>query len=57
MSKKQILLGLAFGSIVGGKIGDVIFLHAVDSWGSQAVVRHNLWFCFCARWNYFIRAQ
>ena len=35
--KKQIALGLAFGSIIGGKIGDVIFLHAVESWGSQAV--------------------
>ena len=35
--KKQIALGLALGSIVGGKIGDVIFLHAVDNWGSQAV--------------------
>ena len=34
---KQIALGLAFGSIIGGKIGDVIFLQAVDSWGSQAV--------------------
>ena len=35
--QKQIALGLAFGSIIGGKIGDVIFLQAVDSWGSQAV--------------------
>ena len=34
---KQIALGLAFGSIIGGKIGDEIFLQAVDSWGSQAV--------------------
>ena len=37
MSKNKIALGLAFGSIIGGKIGDVIFLQAVDSWGSQAV--------------------
>lgn len=35
--QKQIALGLAFGSIIGGKIGDVIFLQAVNSWGSQAV--------------------
>ena len=35
--QKQIALGLALGSIIGGKIGDVIFLHAVESWGSQAV--------------------
>ena len=35
--QKQIALGLVFGSIIGGKIGDVIFLQAVDSWGSQAV--------------------
>ena len=35
--QKQIALGPAFGSIIGGKIGDVIFLQAVDSWGSQAV--------------------
>ena len=35
--QKQIALGLEFGSIIGGKIGDVIFLQAVDSWGSQAV--------------------
>ena len=27
-------LGLAFRSIIGGKIGDEIFLQAVDSWGS-----------------------
>ena len=35
--KKQISLGRALGSIVGGKIGYVILLHAVESWGSQAV--------------------
>ena len=35
--KKKIALGLAFGSVIGGKIGDVIFLQAVESLGSQVV--------------------
>lgn len=35
--RKQIALGLAIGSIIGGKIGDVIFLQAVERLGSQVV--------------------
>ena len=34
---KHIVFGLAFGSIIGGKIGDIVFLQAVEMMGNQFV--------------------
>ena len=33
----HIVFGLAFGSIIGGKIGDIVFLQAVEMMGNQFV--------------------
>ena len=34
---KHIVFGLAFDSIIGGKIGDIVFLQAVEMMGNQFV--------------------